>query len=286
VGAGVGPGVGSGVGVGVGVGVAAGASTVTATESAARRPLVAPVMPAPTWKLPASCEDGTWTVSVVDPCALEAMVNALEASDCDHPEGTDAPTPNVSTVQVAEFVLPAVSVSCSVAPGSTVTPAGDTLRVGVPAVQGGGAGFVTLTFAATSDDRPLAALFAEARTVYVPGAVDVGTAILNVTRASCPGLSESVLLPRASDHPEGTFAPKLKDSAAQAAELRFLTETDSCIAPPGSSVTLAGDIVTDGADGVQTSAAGLVTSMLALAVAFRLPVEFLALIATGYVPSA
>jgi len=110
-GAGVGVGSGLGVGVGVGAGVGTGASTVTLTTCAERSPLVAPVMPVPTWKLPASCDEGTWTISVVDPCAPDASVTALLPSDSDQPEGTAAPRPNVSASQLSEFVFPAASVN-------------------------------------------------------------------------------------------------------------------------------------------------------------------------------
>ena len=92
-------------------GVGTGASTVTFTTCAARSPLVAPVMPVPTWNVPASCDEGTCTTRVVDPCAPDASVTALVPSDSDHPEGTAAPRPNVSASQLAEFVLPAASVN-------------------------------------------------------------------------------------------------------------------------------------------------------------------------------
>ena len=60
VGVGVGSGVGGvGVGVGSGLGVGTAASTVTLTTCVARSPLVAPVMPVPTWNVPASCDEGT-----------------------------------------------------------------------------------------------------------------------------------------------------------------------------------------------------------------------------------
>ena len=242
---GVGVGVGSGLGVGVGVaGVGTGASTVTFTTCAARSPLVAPVMPVPIWNVPASCDDGTCTTSVVEPCPPDASVTALLPSDSDQPEGTAAPSPNVSASQLAEFVLPAASVNSMAAPAVTVTLVADTPMLGVPGVQGGGAGFETMTLAAASDARLLAALFADASTTYEPGSAEPGTAMLSVTRASWPGSSEIELPPKASDHPVGTVAPRLNVSAPHAAELLFFTVTESCIAPPCSSVTSGGDRLT------------------------------------------
>jgi hypothetical protein len=48
------------------------------------------------------------------------------------------------------FALPAESVSWIVPPASTLALEGDTLSVGVPAVQGGGTAFVTVTFETAS----------------------------------------------------------------------------------------------------------------------------------------
>ena len=86
--------------------------------------------------------------------------------------------------------------------------------------------------------------------------------------------------------PIGTLAPRLNDSAPHAAELPFLTVTESCIAPPCSSVTSGGDRLTAGATRVQTASGGFVTSTVMLCVATRLPLALRTLIRTVWAPGA
>jgi hypothetical protein len=144
------------------------------------------------------------------------------------------------------FALPAVSVSWTVPPASTVALDGDTLSVGVPAVHGGGTGFVTVTFATASACWPLSALVTFASTEYVPVWNVLGTATLSDSRAMSPGASATSLPPNASDQPFGTTDARRIVSAPQPSELLLRTLTASCIAPPCSMDTCPGDISIDG----------------------------------------
>jgi len=65
--------------------------SVTLTTCVAFNPLVAPVIPMPTRNVPAYCEGSTRALSVVQPCAPDAIVSALLPIDCSQPHSTDAP---------------------------------------------------------------------------------------------------------------------------------------------------------------------------------------------------